>query len=161
MPRPPERRRWHGVAGYALFLVCVCIGLAPVYVYVEATYRAAVVRAGAVLVLWVALTRLRRAVRRHTEGQPPSAFEGALNRSLIEPHMAPIFVKLRDEVRVSTSDQEYFENTLWLRMQRMIARRDRPAGRVGPAMPSGRRWLRRGPSLAALRDLITRMEEPS
>ena len=161
MPRPPERRRWHWGAGYLLFLVCVGIALAPVYFYVESSYRAAVVRAGAVLVLWVALIRLRGAVRRHNEGQPPSAFEAALHRGPVEPRMAPIFVKLRDEVRASTSDQGYFENTLWLRMQRMITSRGRPAGRVGPAMPSGRRWLRRGPSLAALRDLITRMEEPS
>ena len=161
MPRAPERRRWHWVAGYLLFLVCVCIALAPVYVYVESTYRAAVVRAGAALVLGVALIQLRGAVRRHKDGQPPSAFEEALNRGPIAPRTAPIFVKLRDEVWFSTLDQRYFENTLWPRMQRLLASRDRSTRRVGPAKPGGRRWLRRGPSLAALRELVTHIEEQS
>jgi len=159
MPRAPERRRWRWAAGYLVFLVCVWIALAPIYSYVESPYRAGVVRAGAALVLGVALIQLRGAVKRHTAAQPSSAFEEALDRDPIEPYLAPIFLKLRGEVRFSTEDQRYFENTLWLRVQRLVASRDGPARKVAPAMPSGRRWLPRGPSLATLRDLIAHIEE--
>lgn len=159
MPQAHERRRWQWAAGYLVFLVCVWIALAPVYSYVESPYRAAVVRAGAALVLGVALIQLRGAVKRHNAAQPSSAFDGAVNRGPNEPDLAPIFLKLRNEVRFSTEDQRYFENALWPRVLRLLAGRDQRSRKGAPAMPAGRRWIRRGPSLAALRDLIAQIEE--
>jgi hypothetical protein len=156
MPPPPERR-WPGiVVGYAVLLVLVGLAATPAYVYAEPATKPAVVRLAVAVVLGVALTHLVKIVRVAIEAQPPSAFEQALAPRAPEPRLAELFVTLRDEIRFSATSQGYFEHVLWPRMLALVARQPRA---VDPVKPSGRRLLRRGPSLATLSALVARLED--
>jgi hypothetical protein len=158
MPPPPERR-WPGlVAGYVALAGVVALAATPAYYYADPAGRSGVVRLALCVVLGVALLHLRRPVRARLDAQAPSAFERALERPRLRPELAPQFVKLREELQNSTASQAYFRHVLWPRLQGLAARR---AGGASPApdMPPGRRWLRRGPSLATLRKVIETLEE--
>jgi hypothetical protein len=157
---PPERRWLRLLAGYLVFVGCLALIVTPLYLYVEPSYRPVVIRLAAAVVVGIALLHLRGIVRERIDAQPASAFELALHRTPMEPRLAPLFLKLRDEVRFSTTSQKYFERVLWARILAVLVRG--PGGRVPavpPVMPAGRRLLRRGPSLRTLRNLIGRIEE--
>ena len=159
MPPPPERR-WPAVlAGYVVLVGLVGLAGTPAYLYVEPAAKAAVVRLLAAVILGVGLIHLLRVVRAWIDEQPPSAFERALARPRAEPHLAPVFVRLRDEIRLSTQSQGYFAHVLWPRINALVVGRFGGPPETGPAKPPGRRLLRRGPSLATLRDLIAEIEE--
>jgi hypothetical protein len=161
MPTPPERRRLRILGGYLLFVGILSLAAAPLYYHVEPSTRPLVVRLGAGLILGVALVHLVRIVRGRIAAQPLSAFERALDRPPGEPRFAPLFLKLRDEVRFSAKSQAYFEHVLWPRLLDLVVRRPWLAPATNPARPAGRCWLRRGPSLATLRNLVARIEEHS
>jgi len=158
MPPLIERRWVRGLGGYLFFLILLSVALTPVYLSVESSNRIIVIRLGTTLVLGVALVHLGRVARRRIHAQPPSAFERALDQPPVEFRLAPLFVRLRDEVRFSMASQQYFAGVLWIRLQSLLARRPRQ-GEGDLAMPPGRRWLRRGPSLATLRDVVAVIEE--
>lgn len=159
MPPPPERR-WPGlVAGYVALAGVVALVATPAYYYADPAGRPGVVRLALCVVLGVALLHLRRQVRARLDAQAPSAFERALEPPRLEPHLAPQFVTLRDQLRHSTASQAYFGHVLWPRLRAVAARRAGGASGAVPEMPAGRRWLRRGPSLATLRTLIATLEE--
>jgi len=155
---PPEIRWWRLLLGYLLFAGLLAVALTPLYFLVQPAHRAGVVRLGAALLAAIALIHLRRIAREAIEAQPASHFERALQPPLTEQHIAPLLLKLRDEVRISTTDQRYFEDILWSRILRIL--RGRAEGSTAaPEMPHGHRFFRRGPSLTALRDLIAQIEE--
>ncbi len=155
---PSDPRWWRLLLGYLLFTGLLALALTPLYFLVEPMHRPLVVRLGAALLTAIALIHLRRIARETLDAQPASAFERALLPPPTEQHIAPLFLKLRDEVRNSTTDQRYFEDILWSRILRILReRREGPS--AAPEMPQGRRLFRRGPSLAALRDLIAQIEE--
>lgn len=155
---PPEIRWWRLLLGYLLFTGLLALALTPLYFLVEPVHRPGVVRLGAALLAAIALIHLRRIAREAIEAQPASAFERALQPPPTERHIAPLLLKLRDEVRISTTDRRYFEGTLWARILRIL--RERSGGpSAAPEMPRGSRYFRRGPSLTALRDLIAQIEE--
>ncbi len=157
---PPLNRRWlRLLAGYLVFVGCLALVVTPVYLYVEPSHRPEIVRLAAVVVVGIALIHLRGIVRERIDAQPVSAFELALRRAPMEPRLAPLFLKLRDEVRFSTTSQKYFERVLWPRILALLARGPGAQPAVLPVMPAGRRLLRRGPSLGTLRNLIGRIEE--
>jgi hypothetical protein len=156
---PSSEHRWLRVLGcYLLLLVLVGLVGTPIYLLTEPSNRAIVVRLATAVVLMVALLHLRGVARRQISAQAPSSFDRAMHGNPVEPHWAPLYVKLRDEVRFSMASQPYFANVLWPRLQALRARRLGRAPGTDPAMPAGRRWLRRGPSLATLRDLTGRIE---
>jgi hypothetical protein len=156
---PPSESRWSRTfLGYVLLVGLLALAMTPLYLLVEPAHRPMVVRLGATLVAVVALLHLRRIARATVEAQPPSAFEQALRLPPPELHVAPLLLKLRDEVRISRTDQRYFEHILWARILRILRGRGGGESAV-PEMPRGRRFFRRGPSFAALRDLVGQIEE--
>jgi hypothetical protein len=159
MVQSPERRWLRLLLGYLLFVGILVLAMTPIYFYAAPSHRPTVVRLGAVLFLGIALIHLRKLAREWLDAQPPSAFEAALHRAPPEPRIAPLFVKLRDEVRFSARSQAYFANVLWPRILRLLAARTGQPLAAAPAMPDGRHLLRRGPSLTTLQDLIARIEE--
>ncbi len=158
---PQLNRRWlRLLAGYLVFVGCLALVVTPLYLYVEPSHRPEIVRLAAAAVVGIALIHLPGIVRERIDAQPPSALEAALHRAPLEPRLAPLYMKLRDEVRFSTTSQKYFEHVLWRRILALLARE--PGGQppaVPPVMPAGRRFLRRGPSLGTLRNLIGGIEE--
>ena len=159
MVQSPERRWLRLLAGYLLFLGILVLAMTPVYFYADPSHRPTVVLLGGALFLGVALIHLRNLARECLEAQPPSAFETALHRAPPEPRVAPLFVKLQNEIRFSIKSQQYFEQVLWPRILHLLAARTGQQLAAAPVMPGGRRLLRRGPSPAALRDLIAELEE--
>jgi hypothetical protein len=155
----PERRWLRLLAGYFLFLGILVLAMTPVYFYADPSHRPMVVRLGGVLFLGVVLIHLRKLARGWLDAQPPSAFEAALHWAPPEPQLAPLLVKLQDEIQFSIKSQQYFEHILWLRILRLLAARTGQRLAAAPVMPGGRRLLRRGPSLTTLRDLIAEIEE--
>lgn len=156
----PLDRRWSRLfVGYLLFVMLLDVALTPVYFLVESPHRPTVVRLGGALVVGIAVIHLRRIVRERIEDQPPSNFALALHQAITEPHDAPLFLKLRNEVRFSGTSHQYFEHVLWPRILALLARQSGRPPVIAPVIPAGRRLFRRGPSLAALRDLIAELEE--
>jgi hypothetical protein len=154
------RRRWPRIlGGYVFLLGFLAATTTPVYLIVKPSDRPTVVRLSLALVVGILLIRLRQYVQERLDAQPASTFEAALRGAPPEPHRAPLFVKLLEEIRSSTRSQPYFERVLWPRIQRLLAGRAGQGLAATPGMPRGRRVLRRGPSLTALRDLIARIGE--
>jgi hypothetical protein len=147
--------------GYLAFLGILVLAMTPVYFYAEPSHRPTVVRLGAALFLGVVLIHLRKLAREWLDAQPPSTFEAALHRAPPGPWLAPLYLKLRDEVRFSARSRAYFTHVLWPRIVRLRALQVGQTLAATLVMPGGRRLLRRGPSLASLRDLITEIEERS
>ena len=159
MVQSPERRWLRLLVGHLLFLGILVLAMTPVYFYADPSHRPMAVRLGGALFLGVVLIHLRKLAREWLDAQPPSAFEAALHRAPPEPRLAPLYGKLRDEVRFSARSQAYFEHVLWPRILRLRALRAGQPLAAAPVMPRGRRLLRRGPSLTALRGLIAEIEE--
>lgn len=156
---PPPKRRWPGLlAGYAIFLGLLTLIATPLYLSATSSFRPLVVRLVVAVILVVALFHLLRTVQTWINAQPPSTFEAALRRIPAESGLPPHFLRLRDEVRFSTSSQSYFEHVLWPRICVLGQGRGGPL-REGALKPSDRRFLRRGPSLNTLRNLIAEVEE--
>jgi hypothetical protein len=145
--------------GYLVFLGVLVLAMTPIYFYADPSHRPIVVRLGGALFLGIVLIHLRKLAREWLDAQPPSAFEAALHRVPPEPRLAPLYVKLQDEVRLSAKNQAYFERVLWPRILRLCSLRAGQRLAAAPGMPGGRRLIRRGPSLSTLRDLIGRIEE--
>ena len=157
---PPSEPRWlRLLLGYLLFAGLLALALTPLYFQAEPVHRPLVVRFGAALLAAIALVHLRRFVREAIEAQPASAFERALQPPLAERHTAPLLLKLKDELRYSLTDARYFERNLWPRILRLWGARAGDTPAVVPEMPRGTRFFQRGPSLAALRDLVAQIEE--
>lgn len=160
MPPPPERR-WPGIAvGYAILAGLLLLAGTPAYYYAEPPARPLVVRLAVGVMLGVALLHVGREVRARVRPGAPSPFERALRPPRPEPELAPLLLKLRDELTFSRASQGYFEHILWPRLLALIAGRAGAPSLDGRARPAWRRLLGRGPSLGALRTLITRIEEP-
>lgn len=151
-----SERRWPSiVAGYLVLLVVVAIVTVIVYRFAEPAYRPPVVRAAAGLVLGVVLLHARGLVRQSLESDPPSLFDAALARVPAVPVLDRLFEQLRSEVTFGTRSVSYFEHVLWPRLARLYAG---VGGDGALAKPPGWRWLGRGPSLAALGEVVAAVE---
>jgi hypothetical protein len=159
---PPSERRWPGiVAGYVALTGLVGLAGTPAYYYAEPAMKPLVVRLAVGVLLSVALLQVGREVRARLRQKAASPFERARRPRQPEPELAPRFLRLRDELALSQASQGYFEHILWLRLLALAPHRPGAAAPETPPRPAWRRLLRRGPSLAALRTLIPRIEEPS
>ena len=160
MPPPPERR-WPGiVTGYTVLAGLLVLAAVRAYYYAEPPGKPVVVRLAVGVLLSVALLHIRGEVRARIRPPSPSTFARAARPPRREPELAEHFVKLRDEFRFSRASQGYFEHILWPRFLALVASRAGGSSVEVPLRPAWRRLLGRGPSLAALRTLITRIEEP-
>lgn len=156
--RRPERR-WPGiVAGYAIFVILLAAATTPIYRAVEPVQRPLVARVSAALLLGVVAIHVTRAARARIHAQSPSQFELALEPAASTPKLDARFVELRDELRHGVKSFRDFDRVLWPRLAAVRERLPVAADRGSISPPQGRSF-RRGPSLAAVEDLITRMEE--
>ena len=160
MPPPPERR-WPGIAvGYAALAGLLLLAGTPAYYYAEPPAKPLVVRLAASVLLGIALLHVGGEIRARVRPTAASPFERAIRTARPEPELAPGFLKLRDELAFSRASQGYFVHVLQPRLRTLAGRAGQPS-RDDPPRPAWRCLLGRGPSLAALRTLITRIEEPS
>jgi len=159
MPPPPERR-WPGIAaGYGVLAGLLLLAGTPAYHYAEPPSRPLVVRLAVGVMLGVALLHVGHEVRARVRPEAQSPFERARRPPRPEPELAPFFLKLRDELTFSRASRGYFEHILWPRLLALVAGRVGGPSLEGRPRPAWRRLLGRGPSLASLRTLITRIEE--
>jgi hypothetical protein len=152
------RRSSRRLARYAALSAVVTLVAVPVSVALDPAQRPAVIRMAAAVIVGVMLIDLIRVVRALFEAQPPSAFGAALEPVTSPPSIDRGFREARDELRGGAASEIYFSRVLW---PRLLALADRVPGRPSLAPPARsrvRRLLRRGPSLAALRDLIAALE---
>jgi hypothetical protein len=160
MPTPSSRSAWRRVLGYAAIVALVGFAALPVAVAAEAGKRPLVIRVAAVIVLALILVDIRSAARRAIDAAPPSAFERLLRpRPAERPSVDRQFGELLDDVRFGPASQRYWSRVAWPRLCALADRLPGSPRLVEPARSRLRRWLGRGPSLAAIRDVVARLEE--
>src|SRR5262245_13364551 len=154
MPRH-SRRAWFGLIGRLVVLAsALALVATSAYVAVDVDQRPVVLRLAVAAFAAVALIHLYGPVRRQLDEAPLSAFDQARQRQPAEPKVAPMVLRLRDSVKFSVASQSYFEKSLWPRLVRLSEER----GTRGLLTElRGRPWLRRGPPLAAIADLVKRI----
>jgi len=156
---PPARRRVARLlAGHAALGALAWLLALPLWYAVDPARRPMVVRAAAGAVLAIALAQVLGAARRRVAAQPPSPFDRATAPFRDEPSLPRDFRELHEEVRFGRASQGYWTRVLRPRLDSLGQRL--PAGPALPEPPlSGwRRRLGLGPTLAALRDLLARLE---
>ncbi len=157
MSRAPERRWLVRLIGSVALATVVGIATVPAYLGVEPRYRPAAVRVFVALIAAVALPRVLKMARSHIENGASSAFDEALDRPRPVARLDRSFLRLRDEVHFSTTSARYFEWGLWPRLVALRAESSTRAAKELPKPPA-RRFLRRGPALAALADAVAALE---
>ena len=159
MAAPGRRQALRLLAGYATLGTLVGLGALPLVVAAEPANRPLVIRLAATLVLAVALAHLRGAARRAVDAEPPSAFDQALRpRRPERPEVDRRFRELLDDVRFGPASERYWSRVAWPRLCKLAERLPGRPLLVEPPRSRLRRLLGRGPSLAALRDLVARLE---
>ena len=150
MPSPPERslRR---LATHGLFTALLVLAAIPAYLAMEPSWRAMAVRLWCVLVVVAACLRLRRGVAGSMEEGPSSALD-ARRPAFAAPEADARFLRLREDLVLSTRSRRYFEAILWPRLLELAG------GDLGRPAESSR-TLRRGPPLAALSRLVSEIEQ--
>jgi hypothetical protein len=143
-----ERPLLHVAVRCLSLAALVALGGTPVYVWVEPSWRPLVARLAGGLVLGVALLQLRRVVADRVEAGGVSALDAARDSRGPEPGLPHHFADLVSDVRTARRSRRYFETVLWPRLEALAGRPLAP-----PALRRGR-----GPSLAALRDVIAEIE---
>ena len=160
MVEPAKTSARRRVLGYAVLAAIVAAVALPVALAAAPVNRPLVIRVAAGVVLALILVDIRGAARATLDAAPPSDFERALRPSRIErPSVDRQFGELYDDVRFGPASQRYWSRVAWPRLCELA---DRLPGRPRPVEPARsrlRRWLGRGPSLAALRDAVARLEE--
>jgi len=126
----------------------VLLGVLPLYVWVEPSWRPLVARLAGAFVLGVALLQLRRVAADGVEAAGASALDAARWQRGPEPGVPHHFVDLASDVRTALRNRRYFETVLWPRLEALAGR---PLAR--PPLRRGR-----GPSLAGLRAVIADIE---
>jgi hypothetical protein len=120
----------------------------PVYVYLEAPWRAVVPRLAAAGVLGIVLLELRAALAQRLARHPASALDAA---RVPAPAETATSLRLRETaagLRAARRSRRHFEQVLWPRLQTLATKPLTP--------PPTRRG--RGPSLAGLRAVIAALE---
>jgi len=128
--------------------VVVFFAALPLYVWVEPSWRALVVRLACALVLGVTLLQLRGVLTARLEAGGASALDAARGARGPEPAVPHHFLDLASDVRTALRSRRYFETVLWPRLEALAGRPLTP-----PPLRRGR-----GPSLAGLRAMITEVE---
>ena len=146
--------------GYATLLTLVGLAALPIAVAAAPVNRPMVIRLAAAVVLAIVLVDIRGGARAALD-EDPSSPRGRLGwrRPAARPSIDRQFTELLDDVRFGPASQRYWSRVAW---PRLCALADRLPGRpllVEPGRSRPRRWLGRGPSLAAVRDVVARLED--
>jgi hypothetical protein len=155
--RRPSRRAWLGLIGrYVVLLAAVALIASSVYAAADADYRPTVLRLAVAAVVSVVLIHLYRHLRRQLDEAPSSEFDRARLRPPADPTVPRRILHWQESVQQSVRSQRYFRQVLWPRLVQLGEER----GLGEPLQePRGRPWLRRGPSLAAISEIVRRIEE--
>lgn len=156
MSRLRERRWPQFIAGYTFMLLALA-GMTTIgYVSAVDIHRPLVIRLAVAALLAIVLIQAHSNLRRAMAYEPPSDFESALRLEPTPPGIDPLLVKLRDELKHSVADRQYFEHILWPRLLSLVEGRSQQ--RVLEQPEPG--WIpRKGPSLRALTALIKGLED--
>ena len=160
MAEPARRSVLRVLGGYAAFAALVGLATLPIAISADPANRPFVIRLAAGVFLAVVLAHIRSAAGRAIEMEPPSPFDRALAPARAE--KIPIdrqFRELLDDMRFGPASQRYWTRVAWPRFCALAERLPGQPQLVEPGRPRWRRLLGRGPSLAALRDLVTRLEQ--
>jgi hypothetical protein len=146
---------WLGLLGrYLVFVTFLGLVATSVYAAVDADERPAVLRLAVAAFVTVVLIHIYNHMRQQLEGTWQSDFDEARHGRPAEIKIAAMVVRLKDSVQGGVASPRYFKETLWPRLVRLSEER----GRRGLLHePPGRRWLRRGPSLQAIAELVRRI----
>jgi hypothetical protein len=147
-PRGKGSPRRH--AGLAVAAAVVVLAGIPVYLSLDLSWRPLVVRLACAAIVGAACLRVLRGAGRAADPEAISALDAPPSRPP-RPELDSRFLRLRDEIVFSTRNRRYFDAILWPRLCGL-------AGPDLPRPPERRGYPRRGPSLAVLADLITRIE---
>ena len=146
--------------GYATLVTLVGLATLPIAVAAAPVNRPMVIRLAAAVVLAIVLVDIRGAARAALDEDPSSPRERlGWRRPAARPSIDRQFSELLDDVRFGPASQRYWSRVAW---PRLCALADRLPGRpllVEPERSRPRRWLGRGPSLAAVRDVVARLED--
>lgn len=153
----PSRRAWLGLIGrYVVLLAVVALIASSVYVAADADDRLTVLRLAVAAVVSVALIHLYSHLRRQLDETPPSEFDQARLRPPADPMVPRRLLRWQESVQNSVRSQRYFRQILWPRLVQLGEERGL---RESLPEPPGRPWLRRGPSLAAISEIVRRIED--
>jgi hypothetical protein len=141
------------IAGTVALVGALVAGIASIQLLVDHSYRSAAIRLVAAAVLLVAVSRIRAFVRAAVES--PAAWEERAGETSWAPPTHGQFEHFHDEIRFSARSQRYFDHVLWPRLNALASESTKPSARLD--RPAGRRFGR-GPSLAALRALLAKVE---
>lgn len=149
-PRPD--RAWRGILGrYVLLIIVLALVATAAYAAVEPADRLFVLRLAVGVFVTVVMVHLHGHLGQPLDEARPSAFEEAQRRPPVTAKVASPVVRLQEHVQHSVVSQRYFNAVLWPRLEKL-------SGSLG--IPQRfhalreRRWLKRGPSLAAIADLV-------
>ena len=155
-----SRQRRRAVLGLLAqyLLVVVLLGLVTtgIYVAVDADQRPTVLRLGVAVFVAIVLIHIYGHLRQQWDATMPSAFERAREQPPAEARVASIVLRLKEQVQYGARSERYFKETLW---PRLVQLGDAHGTREPLREPAARPWLRRGPSLAAIADLLRRIGE--
>ena len=154
------RNNARALAGYAALGALVTLVAVPVSVAARPGDRPLVIRLAAGAILGVSLIHVRGVARRALDAQPPSAFERALDPG--PPGSPAIDRQLRanlDDVRFGSASQQYWIRVVRPRLSALAARLPDSPLPEDPPRSRVRRLLGMGPSPAALRALVAKLEE--
>jgi len=146
--------------GYAALVTLVGLATLPIAVAAAPANRPTAIRLAAGVVLAIIFVDIRGAARRALEedpSSPPERFRWW--RPAARPSIDRQFSELLDDVRFGPASQRYWSRVAW---PRLCAVAERLPGRpllVEPDRSRLRRWLGRGPSLVAVRDVVARLED--
>jgi hypothetical protein len=152
----PSRRAWLGLIGrYLVLLAVVALIASSIYAAADADYRPTVLRLTVAAVVSVVLIHLYRHLRRQLDEAPSSEFDQVRLRPPADPMVPGRILHLQDSVQYAVRSQRYFRQILWPTLVQLGEER----GLRDPLQePPGRPWLRRGPSLAAISEIVRRIE---
>jgi hypothetical protein len=156
MPRP-SRRAWLGLlVRYLVLLAVVALVASSIYAAADADYRPTVLRLAVAAFVSVILIHLYRHLRRELDETPSSAFDQARFCPPADPMVPRQVLRLQESVQYGVRSQRYFRKILWPMLVQLAGERG-----LGDRLeePKGRPWLRRGPSLAAISEVVRRIDE--
>jgi hypothetical protein len=145
-PRHPGPRLLARIVGFSLLALAVL----PAYLTISPAWRPAAARLACALAVAIGCARAR-AWTRDAVATPGRSSSDAPPAPAPELLLDPRFLRLRDDLVASTRRRRYFDVVLWPRLS-ALAGPDLPR----PVEPRGP--IRRGPSLAAIERLVTRIE---
>jgi len=157
-PRHPARAALGVLARCAAAVIAIALLALPLWLAVSAEHRPVVVRLAAALVIAAIAGRIIGAARRQIEGQPPSALDRAASPTAAEASIPREYRDLAEEIHYGRMSHGYWIRVLEPRLAALAARLPGALPLAVPPRSAPRRLLRLGPSLAALRAAVARLE---